>query len=313
VLLVELELVDVVVEGRVARVTIDAPPVNVITLPLLAELRAALSALAADDEVTVVVLRSADPDFFLAHFDVEVILSVPVEGEAARRDELGSFSRLCELVRTMPKVTICEVAGRVGGGGAELAASCDLRFGALETFVLNQMEVPLGIIPGGTGTQRLPRLVGVGRALEIVLGGIDVDAGTAERWGWLNRALPAAELHDHVERLAGRIASFPPTAVALAKRSVRNAEDLPLGEALLEEAHLFAQALRDPSARARMRAFLAAGGQTREVERRVADVVVGLTEGGDGLPEGDPQVGLAGAGGTAAAPAAGSEPRVPGA
>ncbi|CAA9223633.1 MAG: Enoyl-CoA hydratase [uncultured Acidimicrobiales bacterium] len=307
----ELELVDVAVDGRVASVTIDAPPVNVITLPLLAELGASLSALAGDDEVSVVVLRSADPDFFLAHFDVEVILSVPVEEEAVRRPELGSFSRLCELVRTMPKVTICEVAGRVGGGGAELAASCDLRFGALETFVLNQMEVPLGIIPGGTGTQRLPRLVGVGRALEIVLGGIDVDAVTAERWGWLNRALPAADLRGHVERLAGRIASFPPTGLALAKRSVRNAEDLPLDEALLEEAHLFARALRDPSARARMRAFLDAGGQTREVERRVAHVVVGLQ--GDGIDQADLEEGLAG-GGTGVTPAPpGSEPRVLGA
>lgn len=310
----ELELLEVAVEERVATVTIDAPPVNVITLPLLAELRTCLSTLAADDEVTVVVLRSADPDFFLAHFDVAAILSVPVEGEAVRRDELGSFSRLCELARTMPKVTICEVAGRVGGGGAELAASCDLRFGARETFVLNQMEVPLGIIPGGTGTQRLPRLVGTGRALEIVLGGIDVDAGTAERWGWLNRALPAAELRDHVERLARRIASFPPEGVALAKRSVRNAEDLPLGEALLEEAHLFAQALRDPSAQARMRAFLAAGGQTREVELRVADVVGGRREDAGGHASrgsGGGAGGLDEGGHHGTAPAPGPEQRAP--
>ena len=89
-----LELLHVGVTGRVATVTIDAPPVNVITVPLLRELLACLGDLAVDDDVTVVLLRSADPDFFLAHFDVEVILSVPVEGEAARRDELGSFSRL---------------------------------------------------------------------------------------------------------------------------------------------------------------------------------------------------------------------------
>ena len=272
----ELELVDVVVTGGVATATVDAPPVNVITIPLLAELHACLATLAADDAVTVLVLRSASPDFFLAHFDVGAILAAPTAGEAVRREELGSFSRLCELARTMPKATICEIDGRVGGGGAELAASCDMRFGSTEGFTLNQMEVPLGILPGGTGTQRLPRLVGSGRALEIVLGGIDVDASTAERWGWLNRALPRAELRDHVERLARRIASFPAGAVAKAKRSVRNAELLPLHEALLEESHLFAQALRDPAAQRRMRAFLDAGGQTRDVELRVAEVVAGL-------------------------------------
>jgi enoyl-CoA hydratase/carnithine racemase len=275
----ELELLHVQVTGRVATVTIDAPPVNVITVPLLRELLACLEDLAADDDVTVLLLRSADPDFFLAHFDVGVILAVPADGPPVRAPELGGFSRLCELARTMPKVTVCEIAGRVGGGGAELAASCDLRFGALEGFRLNQMEVPLGIIPGGTGTQRLPRLVGSGRALEIVLGGIDVDAATAERWGWLNRALPADQLAAHVSALASRIAGFPPGAVAAAKRSIRAAEELPLREALLDEAHLFAGTLRDPEARRRMEAFLAAGGQTREVELRVADVVGGL-----GLP-----------------------------
>ncbi|MDQ3384397.1 MAG: enoyl-CoA hydratase/isomerase family protein [Actinomycetota bacterium] len=277
----ELELVDVGVAERVATITVDAPPINVITITLLGELHTCFAAVAADDDVTVVLLRSAHPDFFLAHFDVGAILAAPTAGEAVRREELGSFSRLCELARTMPKATICEIDGRVGGGGAELAASCDMRFGSSEAFTLNQMEVPLGILPGGTGTQRLPRLVGSGRALEIVLGGIDVDAATAERWGWLNRALPRAELRDHVDQLARRIASFPPGAVARAKRSVRNAELLPLQEALLEESHLFAQTLRDPAAQRRMRAFLEAGGQTRDVELRVAEVVAGLDQQGD--------------------------------
>lgn len=288
----ELELLRVEVVDRVAAVTIDAPPINVLTVPLLRELGAALRGLAADDDVTVVVLRSADPDFFIAHFDVEAILTIPATAAAARSDELGSFSRLCELVRTMPKATICEIDGRVGGGGAELAASCDMRFGSLEAFTLNQMEVPLGILPGGTGTQRLPRLIGVGRALEVVLGGIDVDGATAERWGWLNRALPAAELREHVDALARRIASFPAGAVDLAKRSVRNAEDLSLREALLEEAHLFARTLRDPAAQDRMRAFLAAGGQTRGVEQRVAEVVADL--GGRGPGERDAAGGAGG-------------------
>ena len=115
----------------------------------------------------------------------------------------------------MGTATIVKVAGRVGGGGAELAASCDMRFGVLGRTMVNQMEVPIGILPGGSGTQRLPRLVGRGRAMEFVLGGIDVDADTVERWGWLNRAFATrSELDTYVDDLARRIASFPPDAVS---------------------------------------------------------------------------------------------------
>jgi enoyl-CoA hydratase/carnithine racemase len=272
----DFELLDVVVADRVATVTIDAPPINVMTLPLTRELSRCIQAAAVDDDLTVVVLRSADPDFFIAHFDVAALLDIPIDEETVRSDELSGFARMCETVRTMPKATICEIAGRVGGGGAELAASCDMRFGASGRFTLNQMEVPLGILPGGTGTQRLPRLVGTGRAMEIVLGGIDVDAETAERWGWLNRALLADALRPFVDGLARRIASFPPLAVALAKASVCNAEDQPLHDALLDEAHLFAQTLRDPAAQRRMATFLELGGQTREVELRMEDVATEL-------------------------------------
>jgi enoyl-CoA hydratase/carnithine racemase len=172
----------------------------------------------------------------------------------------------------MPKATIAKVAGRVGGGGSELAASCDMRFGLLGRTVVNQMEVPLGILPGGTGTQRLPRLVGRGRAMEIILGGDDLDAATAERWGYLNRAFAtAAELDAHVEGLARRIASYPPTAVALAKAATLAAEPdwLP---GLVEEAYLFERLLRTPEAAPAMRRFLELGGQTREGELGVGEL-----------------------------------------
>jgi enoyl-CoA hydratase/carnithine racemase len=164
------------------------------------------------------------------------------------------------------------IAGRVGGGGSELCESLDMRFGALGRTVINQMEVALGILPGGTGTQRLPRLLGRGRALEVVLGSDDLDAATAERWGYLNRALPPAELDGFVERLARRIASFPAEAIALAKASVNAAEELPLREGLLEEAYRFQQTLRIPEAQRRMRRFLELGGQTREGELRVSEL-----------------------------------------
>jgi enoyl-CoA hydratase/carnithine racemase len=138
--------------------------------------------------------------------------------------------------------------------------------------VLAQPEVALGILPGGGGTQRLPRLVGRARALEIVLGCDDVPADLAERWGYLNRALPPAELDPFVDRLARRIASFPPEAVALAKASVDAAMPSPL-PGLLDEAHAFNRTLAVPETRRRMRAFLELGGQTPEVERDLGALV----------------------------------------
>jgi enoyl-CoA hydratase/carnithine racemase len=186
---------------------------------------------------------------------------------------------MCEQYRTMPKATIAKIAGRVGGGGSELSASLDMRFGALGHTVVNQMEVALGILPGGTGTQRLPRLIGRGRALEVILGSDDLDAETAERWGYLNRALPPEELGPFVDRLAHRIASFPAEAVALAKAAVLNAE-LPWRDGLIEEAYLFQKSLRTDSAKRNMRRFLEIGGQTAEGELRVSALCEEL--GGDG-------------------------------
>jgi len=270
------ELVKVAVDDGVAVATIDAPPINVMTIAVYLELAQTVGTLATDPEVRVVVFRSANPDFFIAHFDVSAILQFPTEGEPVRDANPNPFHVMCETVRTMPKATIAEINGRVGGGGSEFASSCDMRFGAAGKAVVNQMEVPLGILPGGTGTQRLPRLVGRGRALEIILGGVDIDADTAERWGYLNRALPPEELRPFVDSLARRIAGFPPNAVALAKQSVLNAESLPLQDGLVEEAFLFQATLRDPRAQDAMGRFLSLGGQTREPELRMGDLVTEL-------------------------------------
>jgi enoyl-CoA hydratase/carnithine racemase len=270
-MLYDFEMVEVVVEGRVAHVTINNPPVNVITMDLFAELTALSTALKADPELTVVVVRSADPDFFLAHFDVAAILERPIGFEPQRDIQLKPFHALCERFRCMNKVIIGQIEGRVGGGGAELAASFDMRFGVRGKTRINQMEVPLGILPGGTGTQRLPRLIGRGRALEVILGGDDLDAETAERWGWLNRIFEADEIGPFVDALAHRIASFPPPAVRLAKESV-NAADKPWLDGLFEEAYLFERLLRTDEARHNMQRFLDIGGQTREGELRVNEL-----------------------------------------
>jgi enoyl-CoA hydratase/carnithine racemase len=267
----DYDLLNVEIDGRLAVVTISNPPINVITPPLYAELASLTAELKADPALTVVVFKSADPDFFLAHFDVGAILMFPIDTPAEKEQELNEYHVMCERVRTMDKVTIAQIEGRVGGGGSEFVSSMDMRFGVAGKTKINQMEVPLGILPGGTGTQRLPRLVGRGRAMEIVLGADDLDAETAERWGYLNRIFAADEIDGWVMNLARRIASFPVEAVRLGKESV-NAAEKPLSEGLVEEAYLFQRLLRNDSAQQNMRKFLEIGGQTREGELRVGEL-----------------------------------------
>jgi enoyl-CoA hydratase/carnithine racemase len=257
-------------DGPLVTAVIDAPPINVITMELFGELAALAMELEADASALVFVLKSADPDFFLAHFDVGVLIAM-ADAPAPPTEESNAYHAMCHRFQAMDKVTIAQIEGRVGGGGAELSMSFDMRFGVLGKTIINQMEVPIGILPGGTGTQRLPRLVGRARALEIILGGIDVDAETAERWGWLNRALPAGEIDGFVAALARRIASFPAGAVRLAKQSV-HAAALPLEDGCKIEAALFQTLLFTDTARTQMRRFLELGGQTRAGELRVADL-----------------------------------------
>jgi len=260
----DYQLLKIEVSRGVARAAVDAPPINVMTLPLFGELMRFGAQVGDDDEVRVVVLSSEDPDFFIAHFDVEAILQFPIDAEPVRAPD-NVFHQMCERYRTMPKVTIAQIEGRVGGGGCELVQSFDMRFGVVGRTIINQMEVPLGILPGGGGTQRLPRLVGRGRALEIILGADDLDAETAERWGLLNRALDVDAIGPFVAALAERIASFPRDAIELAKASV-DAAELPLEQGLIEEAYLFQKSLRTKGAQQNMRRFLDLGGQTRDAE-----------------------------------------------
>ncbi|MGB3736900.1 MAG: enoyl-CoA hydratase/isomerase family protein [Ilumatobacter sp.] len=258
---------DVDVHGVVV-VTIGHPPVNLMTVAMFRELATEFERLAADDTVRAVIIRSSDPEWFIAHFDVEAILGFPAEQPAAT--ELNNFHVMCETLRTMPKPTIAEIDGRVGGGGSELALSCDMRF-ASPSAIFNQPEVALGILPGGSGTVRLPRLVGRGRALEAILGCDDIDAATAERWGWVNRVMPADELTSFVDRLARRIASFPAHAVAAAKASVV-AADGTLTDDLLAEGTAFNMTLGGDGTQEAMQRFIDLGGQTPEGERRLGEL-----------------------------------------
>ena len=275
------DTLSVALQDGVLYATISNPPVNVMTLGLYADLVDFTAKVAADDAVRVVVMQSADPEFFIAHFDVSVILTFPIDTAPERATSLSPFHTMCELMRTMGKPTIAKLAGRVGGGGNEFAAACDMRFGVRDRTIINQMEVPLGILPGGGGTQHLPRLMGRSRALEVILGAEDLDAETAERWGYLNRIFPdTATLDSFVERLALRMAAWPAGAVALAKASVLNAEP-PMTEGLLDEAFLFQQTLRLPAARINMQAAMVQGAQTRAGEARIGALMAEVAAGAE--------------------------------
>ncbi|HEX9174905.1 MAG TPA: enoyl-CoA hydratase/isomerase family protein [Mycobacterium sp.] len=254
----------IAVDDRICRATIDNPPMNLADLNLFGEVGRFALEVVADDDVHVVLVDSADPDFFVAHADVTMLQALPTD-DTSLHDELSAFHAVVELFRTMPKATIAVIEGIARGGGSEFALSFDMRFAALGKARLAQPEVAVGIIPGGGATQRLPRLIGRARTLEIVLGCMDIDAATAEAWGYVNRALPPDELRPFVDTLATRIASYPLDVIARAKRAVDAAVGDPIPGLNVED-QLFREAMAGPAAAERMAAFMAGGGQTRDYE-----------------------------------------------
>lgn len=252
------------VAAGVARVTFDHGSINLMDGAMLADLDRASRLLEDDQAVKVVILQSANPDFFIAHGDVSAIQQLPSK-PAPREQKLGELHAILDRFRTMPKATIAKIEGRCRGGGSELALACDMRFAAIGRAFLCQPEVGVGIIPGAGGSARLPRLVGRGRALEIILGCADFNAETAERYGWVNRALPATEIDYFVNALAARIAGFPTATLALAKQMVDATEGTIEADLALEE-RLFLQSAQTSGARTRITAAMGAGMQTRGME-----------------------------------------------
>ncbi len=263
----------------IAWLTIDSPPMNLLGGELLSALDRVAGTLEADHECRVAVFRSADPDFFVAHGDVEVISSFP-RAPGPPATTLPITHRVFERLRRLPQVTIAQIEGFARGGGSELALALDMRFAARGRAVFGQPEVALGILPGAGGTVRLTRMLGRARATEIVLGGDDFSADEAERYGWINRALEPDELAPFVERLAHRIASFPALALQEAKQVIQGVSERAIEADLLEEQRAFDRLMSDPASQsvARMRRFLELGLQTREGERRIREAAVDLGE-----------------------------------
>ena len=255
----------VTVDKAVASITIDHGELNLMDMTMLEDLDRVGRQLEADPAVKVVVLQSANPEFFIAHADINVITRLPAT-PPVRQERLGWVHAVLDRFRTMPKATIAKIQGRCRGGGSELALACDMRFAEIGRAVLCQPEVGVGIIPGAGGSVRLPRLVGRGRALEIILGCGDFPAEVAERYGYVNRALPAGEIDFFVQYLAQRIAGFPAETIALAKQAVHMGDD-GLEDGLVREELMFLESVHTAAARRRMAAALAGGMQTPLIEK----------------------------------------------
>ncbi|MCQ3812312.1 MAG: enoyl-CoA hydratase/isomerase family protein [Acidimicrobiia bacterium] len=251
------------VDSGVGWVVINHPPKQLVDGELIGGLFGLLNAVEADNQVGVLVFESADPDFFLMHGDVEQILAMEASTEVPTEPNMAAVT--FDQCRTIGVATIGMIDGVARGGGSEFLLSLDMRFAGPRT-VLGQPEVAMGIIPGASGTQRLARLVGRSRALEIVLSGNDVTAEEAEAIGYVNRVLPSDQLRSHTAQVARRIAASPRLSIAKAKQAVDAALG-PVEPGLLAET----QAMMACSATGQhvplMQRFLDAGGQTREVER----------------------------------------------
>jgi len=243
-------------------VVIDAPPMNLIGPELVRDLVSLIGALESDPDTRVVVLESADPEYFVPHVDLTKVAEYTAEAAKAGGPGDASLGMLWHKLSEVPVVTIAKIRGRARGAGSELALACDMRFAARETAVFGQIEAGVGAAPGAGGVQHLARLLGRGRAMEVILGADDFDADQAERYGWINRALPDAELDAFVARLARRIASFPAGAVRETKR-VLNELTLPGADAVRADARRFRQLVASEAAQARTAALFAQGLQTR--------------------------------------------------
>jgi enoyl-CoA hydratase/carnithine racemase len=251
-------------EPGIAVVTIDSPPLNLVDGPFIGALLQLLPDLEADDDLRVVVFRSADPDFFLMHADVEALVASPALPRVSDTEPNVAVATF-ERIRREPFVTIGVLDGAARGGGCEFLSSLDLRLGTPRA-VIGQPEVPLGILPGAGGTVRWAQLVGRAKALELLLTGRDINAQEAMQLGWLLAIHDRADVDAAALDLARTIARMPRESIAAVKYVV----DIALGsihDALVAESNQLAALMTAGAHIEPMRRFLAAGGQTREAER----------------------------------------------
>jgi enoyl-CoA hydratase/carnithine racemase len=259
---VVLETISVRKESGVLCAEIASPPLNLLGPELVRDLVSLIQQAEADDTVQVLVFKSADPDYFIAHVDV---MRISEYREAAARLTGEPLAMLFRHLSTSRLVTIAQIEGRVRGAGSEFVLACDMRFAARESAIFGQLEAAFGLIQGAGAVQHLTRLMGRGRALEVLLSAQDYDAELAERYGWVNRALPAAALGDFVKSLAHRMASFPAASRAVIRERV-NGIALAPAEDFRRDSDLFLDCARTPESQARTKSAMNRGFQTRNAE-----------------------------------------------
>ena len=237
------ETLHVEAEGAVLYVGIAAPPMNLLGPELVRDLVALIQRAEADAAVKVLVFTSADPDYFMAHVDLTRVAEY--RAEAAKLTGESSIALLFRHLSTSRLVTIAQIQGRVRGAGSEFVLACDMRFAARETATFGQFEAAFGLIPGGGGAGYLVRVMGRARALEVLLSADDYDAELAERYGWVNRAVPADALDEFVRTLARRIAVFPAAGHVAVKSRVNDISLAP-AEDFRRDSDLFGEHVSDP-------------------------------------------------------------------
>ncbi|MFF4429755.1 enoyl-CoA hydratase/isomerase family protein [Streptomyces sp. NPDC001513] len=263
-------------EEGVLWATLDAGPLNLLGVDLVRDLVSLVDTLDDDPgDVRVLVIDSASPDYFSAHVDLTAVPQYTAEAAKAGGPGDASLGMFLHRLSRVPVITIAKVRGRARGGGNELALACDMTFASRENAVFGQFECGTGALPGAGGIQHLTRRLGRARAIEAVAGAADFTADLAERYGWINRALPDAELDGFVEHLAGRIAGFPPQGVRAAKRSIN---DLTLAEPahIRSDAATFQALITLPETRERLehlthRGLQRAGETERDLGTAVAE------------------------------------------
>jgi len=230
------------IDPRTARIRFSNPPVNLVIPETVVSLNRIIRELDADPEIQVVTFESDLPDFFFNHYDGAAAADIP---QPENEGDAPVWSDAVIRLSKASFVSIAVIRGRARGAGNELALACDLRYASREKAFFGQPEVGIGIVPGGGGSERLSRAIGRDRALEAILGSADYDAETAERWGWITRALPDAELDEFVAATVARLASFDQPALALAKQQVNRAT-LPPDADIIAAFEEFAGTLTSP-------------------------------------------------------------------
>jgi enoyl-CoA hydratase/carnithine racemase len=254
------------------RVTINHPPLNIFGPDTIPQLNEVITALETDDQVKVVVFDSAVEGFFLTHYDFVTDLEETTRLPPGPTGLQPVPDMLVRLSRA-PVVSIASIRGRATGVGSELALACDMRFASRDKAILSHFEVGAGVVPGGGPMARLPRLIGRGRALEVLLGANDIPGDLAERYGYVNRSLPDSDLDAFVDSLATRIASFDKQAISETKRFV-DVASLPPDFEIAPEWDVCLASIARPAAQQRIGKLMELGfHQPGDVEDRLGHYV----------------------------------------